>query len=221
MSPRIYLIPGMGCDKRLFTELAEYMDFTVIEFLQPQKGETLAAYSARMAGSIDDKTPFIIGGVSFGGMISADISKLKQPAGVIFISTAKTSREVPFWLRCFRFIPVHRLMSGNMLKAFWPKSPFPRAEVFKNIMRSMKNDADSHLFKWSVNAAAMYNNRQLPSKFIHLHGTRDLLLPGLFVGQPVHRIKGGDHGMVLAQAGQISTLIQQWISDHVTKDVPV
>jgi pimeloyl-ACP methyl ester carboxylesterase len=214
MNPHIYLIPGMGCDERLFSELAIYLDFTVIRFLPPLPGETLPQYAARMAGAIDQEKPFIIGGVSFGGMISAEIAKITKPAGVLFISTAKSSQELPFWLKFFRFIPVHRLMGGKTLKAFWPKSPFPRAENFKTIMLSMKNDADPFLFKWSVNAAANYNNRELPPHFIHLHGTRDLLLPGVFVRKPVTKIKGGDHGLVMAHASEVAEYIRHWITTH-------
>src|SRR5262245_57363946 len=92
----ICLFPGLGATKRIF---AQY-DFGVsrsmiVEFLIPFRNETIAQYAQRMAEHIPREEDLIFIGVSFGGIIAQEVSKIIPPKKIILISTIKTEMEKP------------------------------------------------------------------------------------------------------------------------------
>ena len=65
---RLILLPGMGGDARMFRpQLAALANATVPAWIEPQRGETLVAFAARMARAVDPGGPCFVGGSSFGG----------------------------------------------------------------------------------------------------------------------------------------------------------
>jgi len=63
---KIYAIPGLGADKRVFEYLHLDYELVALEWIQPQKRENLKNYALRLAKSIDTSEPYGILGVSFG-----------------------------------------------------------------------------------------------------------------------------------------------------------
>jgi pimeloyl-ACP methyl ester carboxylesterase len=208
----MYLIPGMACDGRLLQYLRKHLEFETLEFLEPEPNETLEHYASRMAQGIDTSAPFYVGGVSFGGMVATAIHQQFPALGLVYISSAKVRRELPPWLRVYRWIPIQRWLGPRMLRRLWPRSPLPRAGEHKALMAAMRRDINLTLFKWSMDRAACMSNTQLPTRWIHVHGTRDLLLPGMFIRGAI-KIKGGDHGMVMAKAEEIAGWVREWMGE--------
>ena len=70
--PVIYLIPGQGADHRLFDSLKVDKAFTVkhIKYSTPSKNMTMEEYAKELSAQIDTTSPFILVGVSLGGMLS-------------------------------------------------------------------------------------------------------------------------------------------------------
>ena len=78
--PKLYLIPGMGADARLFEGLRrEGLEFEVLEFIPPVKGESLREYALRMGERIDTTKPYVLGGQSLGGTMATEIASVLQP----------------------------------------------------------------------------------------------------------------------------------------------
>jgi surfactin synthase thioesterase subunit len=74
--PKLYLIPGMGADARLFEGLRrEGLEFEVLEFIPPVKGESLREYALRMGERIDTTKPYVLGGQSLGGTMATEIAQ--------------------------------------------------------------------------------------------------------------------------------------------------
>jgi pimeloyl-ACP methyl ester carboxylesterase len=208
--PKIYLIPGLGGDGRLFTGLKEEgLEFEVLEFIDPIPGESIHEYAGRLSQGIDPGEPFVVGGVSLGGIISLEVARHTRPERVLLISSVKSSRELPLYFKMFRYLPVHRAISGEFYKKYAPRDSRKGIPEYKfKILNDMRMEADPRFVEWAVNAVVHWKRREVPENVIHIHGTRDLMFPGLFLG-PRHKVPGGRHVMVLAQADEVTLLVRE------------
>lgn len=211
-SPTIYFIPGLGADGRLFEALKRKgLPFKVLEFITPRQSETLSEYALRLGEGIDRSRPFIVGGVSLGGILAMEVDRHYGAQKVLLISSVKHSGEFPFYFKFFRYIPVHRLFSGQFLKTYAPRENRRRMPQWKaDILEQMRQDADPVFVKWAVDAVVRWRFRERPQHVVHIHGTRDLMFPGLLLGPRV-KIKKGGHVMVLTREEEVIEVIQRHI----------
>jgi pimeloyl-ACP methyl ester carboxylesterase len=90
----------MGADQRLL-EPQRALPFPLIipRWIEPEPGESLPDYARRMASPIDWPDRLVIGGVSFGGMVAAEIATQLRPAGLVLIATCLSARSIPtaYW----------------------------------------------------------------------------------------------------------------------------
>lgn len=82
---KAYFISGMGADKRVFThiQLPEGFEAVFLDWLAPNREETLPSYAMRLADHIDTTEPFVLIGLSFGGMLATEIAKQYPPAATV------------------------------------------------------------------------------------------------------------------------------------------
>ena len=86
----IYCISGLGADERAFSKLKiDGYSLRVIPWLMPEPGETIQHYATRMRAIIDDPEPILMG-LSFGGMLCAEIAKQIPVQKLILISSVKS-----------------------------------------------------------------------------------------------------------------------------------
>ena len=90
----------MGADQRLF-QPQRALPYPLItpRWIEPEADERLPDYARRMASRIDWPDRFVLGGVSFGGMVAAALTADLQPAGLVLIATCLSSRSIPtaYW----------------------------------------------------------------------------------------------------------------------------
>jgi hypothetical protein len=91
----IYLISGLGADERVFKhlDLSGYKA-TYIQWLKPEKHESITSYAERLCGQITTTKPILIG-LSFGGIMAVEIAKCIDTEKIILISSIKTRKEIP------------------------------------------------------------------------------------------------------------------------------
>ena len=86
---KVYGISGLGADKRVFEKLTLDLELIPIDWITPYKNERIEDYAKRLSKKIDKKEEFIIIGVSFGGLIATEISKILKSKLTILISSAE------------------------------------------------------------------------------------------------------------------------------------
>ncbi len=98
-------MPGMAANCDIFENIkldnSKYK-LHFIEWLEPEKEESLQKYSERIAVQITNEHPILIG-VSFGGIIVQEIAKIIPTEKVIIISSVKDPSEFPVriqWVGC-------------------------------------------------------------------------------------------------------------------------
>lgn len=97
----VYIFSGLGVDRRVFDRIDfKDLDVKFIDWIDPIKNETLQNYAKRISRKITSENPILIG-LSFGGMIAVEISKILNTKKIILIASAKNKYELPFIYRLF------------------------------------------------------------------------------------------------------------------------
>lgn len=209
----VYCIPGMGVNERLFRNLK--LDNCTIHHIKwetPYKNESLPDYAMRLAKQIDTTRPFVLVGVSFGGMCSVEISKKLKPLKTFIISSSKFSNELPFKIAFWRTLPFYKFFRDGFYKnaVMIAKKQFGVITQDQKIsFRKMLDEAPHNYFNGAVDCIVKWDNDIRPNNLIHIHGTSDKVLPHSKVIACDYTIKGGTHFMIINKAEEISEIINK------------
>ena len=91
----------MGADHRAFSYITLPKGFEAIHlpWIKPDKNEPLAAYALRLGGAINPSAPFMLVGLSMGGMMAVEIAKKFPPVCTVLISSIPQSGQLPGYYR--------------------------------------------------------------------------------------------------------------------------
>jgi pimeloyl-ACP methyl ester carboxylesterase len=206
---KVYFIPGLGADSRAFNFLdLSFCEPVFIEWPTPLPHETLAAYAEKIFDIINDETATIVG-LSFGGMIATEIAKQHPRTKAILISSAKTYKEIPAYLRFWRHLPVYKYSSGKTMR-FSGKLVLnilgAKGEAQRTLQQQIIQSSDPAFTRWAMHAIVTWRNQDVPENIIHIHGSADKLLPYRYV-KVQHTIHGGQHVMIMDRAKEVSELL--------------
>lgn len=211
-----YFISGLGADKRIFSKLklSEKINIIHIDWINPNKNETLEAYAQRLSRIIDTSQPFALIGVSFGGMIAVEIAKILAPTTTVIISSTMLSKQLP---RLYRFagklgllklIPAKLLKSSNRLTQNYYFGTRSGSE--KTLLSKIIKDTDPYFLKWAIGSILGWKNNIKPERIYHIHGTNDKILYSK-TAKPDYIIENGTHFMVYQNAKEISGIIDKLV----------
>jgi pimeloyl-ACP methyl ester carboxylesterase len=206
----VYFIPGLGADKRSFNFLdLSFCHPKFISWLTPMPRETLASYAERLFTLIKDEEATIVG-LSFGGMLATEIAKQHPKTKAIIISSAKTYREIPAYLRFWRRIPIYNMIVNERTKS---SSRFvlgilgAKGIEQKRLQHEILMSSNPAFTRWAMDAIVNWNNIVVPKNLIHIHGTADRLLPYRYV-KADYAVAGGEHVMIMDKAAEVSALLK-------------
>ena len=208
----IYFISGLGADERIFQWL-RYDGYRPIHihWLSPERNESVAHYAQRLIDNIEDERPIIVG-LSFGGIVAVEIAKQIETEKVILLSSVKDDSEIPFYFKLFRTLPIHRILPFKSVLwafywlAYWLFSPEGTEQ--KQLLKTVLIETDPHFLKWALHKVVAWQNKEVPSTVVQVHGRRDRIFPRRFV-TPDYTIENSGHLMVMNQAEEISNLIEK------------
>ena len=168
---KIYAFSGLGADERVFDALNLDYDLEVLKWKPFLVNETMNSYAMKMIEGIDLSIPHSFLGISFGGMLVAELSKMNS--NYIIISSVINQSELPWWFRLK--IPVYRFPTILFkITRTWvfPLFGAQNKTLIKNILR----DTDPKFIK---NALRLIINwkRTKKGKVYRIHGDNDLIIP--------------------------------------------
>jgi pimeloyl-ACP methyl ester carboxylesterase len=206
---QLYLLSGLGADKRVFDNL-DLSGFSVvhIDWITPSPDETIEQYAGRLVALITDPRPVLIG-VSFGGMVAIEIAKQIQAEAVIIISSAKTRSEIPGAFRVLGKLGIHKLAPSWLLKTSNPLTSWffgARTITDKQLLATMLSETDEQFLRWAIHSILTWKNVTTPKNTTHIHGSLDRLLPGATASI---RIERGGHLMIINRGAELSALIRK------------
>jgi len=208
----IYLLSGLGADKRIFDrlDLSGY-EVHYIDWIRPLPEDTMKSYAQRLLSQIKSSKPILIG-VSFGGMMATEIATQVATEKVILISSAQDSSAIPFYFRMLRLFPIHRwipiqwMKQGNALQN-WIFGITQKED--KELLRSILAATDPHFLRWALHQIITWNKRSEPLPIAQIHGNSDRLLP---FRQADFSVPDGGHLIVHTHA----PIVSQWIREQIT-----
>ena len=208
---KIYLIPGLGADARMYEPLTSSdLDTEVLDWFVPMPDESFKDYINRFSKQIKTTEPFAIIGTSMGGIIAVELSKILQPEKTIIVSSVKCRKELPHFIRLGKYIPLFRTTTGkfyNVINRFIVKILRLRSErKFLQLALDMSKDADPEFMSWAIEKVMQWENKTYPHNIIHIHGTRDTLFPIFYIHDCI-KIKGGTHLMMMEKSEEINKII--------------
>jgi pimeloyl-ACP methyl ester carboxylesterase len=204
----LYLLPGVGCDHRLFgrLELAG-MDVRYLEWPPFPKGCTLEELAQAMRPQVAADRPHILGGVSMGGMVAQELALLTHPRKVILISTWEGPQEFPWHVRVAKVLGLGALIGGFTMRATWPMKRIlgQRDRATDRLLFDMAVQQTATKIRHGVQAVLRWNGSRWGGPVVRIHGSADHVIPLRFPAD--HVVPGGAHIMVLTRAAEIS----QWV----------
>ncbi|WP_293915864.1 MULTISPECIES: alpha/beta hydrolase [unclassified Sphingobacterium] len=204
---KIYVISGLGVDKRVFSNIDfNGLDVEYLDWIPPHSQESIEQYAARMTQMIHTDNPTIIG-LSFGGMVAVEISKLIVYDKLILLASAKTRHEIPALYRLLGRLKLHKIFPPSLFKSYNPVLGWLfgiHTAEDKQLLKEILKDTDPLFMTWAINEILNWKNLQEPTNYIHIHGTKDNILPAKNVKNIATRIEDAGHFMTVNQSKTVS-----------------
>lgn len=217
-----YLIPGLGCDVRVFQKFISLLNIDkkqihCIEWQTPLfPSESLADYVLRLAKKLplNDANNIIIG-LSLGGMLATELAKIFPHKKLFIISSIKHQSERPLVLRWAKTIPIYHLIPTWLTVSLaprlarWLKISDPDSSyLFGKMIKSMPK---GHI-SWARQVAVNWENPDMPTNCIHIQGSKDHIFNNPLM-QVDYTIEGATHNMILDRTLAVANIVNQEIKN--------
>ncbi|MCP9200108.1 alpha/beta hydrolase [Gramella sp. GC03-9] len=207
----VYFMPGMATDSAIFEKISlpkNTFEVHMLQWLIPEKNESLKHYTGRIAKMIHHDNPVLIG-VSFGGVIVQELAKMLKLKRLIIISSVKCTDELPTRMKfasktgLFRLIPTslagykeyfEKIAVGDFLKK--------RAKLYRQFI----SITDKRYLDWAIKNMVNWKCEKPDEKIIHIHGDKDEVFPIRHIKNAIV-IKGGTHVMIINR--------YKWFNEHL------
>jgi pimeloyl-ACP methyl ester carboxylesterase len=209
---KVYFISGLAADSRVFIHIRLPHGFEMVHlnWIQPLKNESLSNYALRLADKIDTSEPFVVAGLSMGGMIATEIAKKYKPIACILLCSIPTHAHFPapykwaYFLRLHKLIPVKALKLASTLKRGFTKDNITDQQLLKQVIK----DSDPAFIRWALHAILSWKNDIIPQPLWHIHGSKDGILP-IRNTHPTHKVAGGNHLMIMSKAAELNEFLKE------------
>ena len=166
-----------------------------------------------MCTEIIHENPILIG-VSFGGIIVQEMSKLIATKKIIIISSIKSHLELPEKLRIAQKIRAYKIFPAKLLANLDTYIDYFSGEKFQKkaaAYQKYMSVRNADYLAWAAKTAISWKQEVPLKNCVHIHGTKD----GIFPAKHIHNyisIEGGTHTMILTKAKIISKEIHSILS---------
>ncbi|MFZ1333668.1 MAG: alpha/beta hydrolase [Flavobacteriales bacterium] len=209
----IYLLPGVGTDKRLFDRIdLKGLNAVFLNWPPFAKGCTLSSIAKLMADQIKKDEPHILVGVSMGGMVAQELAAITEPEKVILISSWTGPHERPPHLNVAKKLALPNLINHFTMWATWPIKRVlgDRDRETDQLLYRMACEESAKKIRHGAQAIMRWKGSPWKGPVVRIHGDKDVVTPLRF---PVdHIVKGGPHIMVLTKPKEVSDLIRRSIT---------
>jgi len=208
----VYLMPGMSANSLIFEKIKFPENFKLhkLDWINPDIDESIENYAKRLSEKIVHKNPVLIG-VSFGGILVQEISKIVKVDKLIIISSIKCNKEMPSHMKFGKITKSYKLLPVKWINDFESLISFvlgPKIKKRVDLYRKYLSVRDENYLSWSLREMIEWKQSKPLKNIIHIHGTKDLVFPTLYIKNFIE-VPRGDHAMILKRA--------EWINQNLPK----
>ncbi len=190
---------------------SDTFEMHLLEWLLPEKEETIEHYAQRIAKNITHDNIILVG-VSFGGILVQEMKPFVKTRKVIIISSVKSNLEYPkrFIIakttKAYKLIPTKLLENIESLAkfTFGSSSIKQRVKLYEKFLAVR----DKVYLDWAIEQIINWKRTVADLEIIHIHGDADEVFPIKNIKKCI-AVKGGTHIMILSK--------YRWISDNLPK----
>ena len=210
----VYFMPGMAASPSIFERIqlpSDTFEIHLLEWLLPEKEETIEAYAQRVAKDIKHDNVILMG-VSFGGILVQEMKAFVNPKKVIIISSVKSNKELPRKMKvakttkAYKLIPTQLFENIDMLTKFTFGSSIIKQRL--KLYEKFLSVRDKHYLDWAIEQIINWKRTEIDSEVIHIHGDADEVFPIKYIQNAIV-VKGGTHIMILTK--------YRWLNDNLPK----
>jgi hypothetical protein len=209
----VYLMPGLAASPTIFERInlpSHQFELFLLEWEIPIDNESLIDYAKRISKKIVHNQPVLIG-VSFGGILVQEISKIIDTKKTIIISSVKSSAEFPLKMKmakktkAYKLIPTSLLINVESLAKFsFGNTISQRIKLYEKYL----SVRDKRYLDWAIEQVICWDRIVVDKNIIHIHGDADDVFPIKYIENPIV-IKGGTHIMILNKF--------KWLNENLPK----
>jgi hypothetical protein len=205
-------MPGMSANSLIFEKIKFPENFKLhkLDWINPDIDESIENYAKRLSEKIVHKNPVLIG-VSFGGILVQEISKIVKVDKLIIISSIKCNKEMPSHMKFGKITKSYKLLPVKWINDFESLISFvlgPKIKKRVDLYRKYLSVRDENYLSWSLREMIEWKQSKPLKNIIHIHGTKDLVFPTLYIKNFI-KVPRGDHAMILKRA--------EWINQNIPK----
>ncbi len=206
---KIYCFSGLGADERVFGFLKLNLSYELIpvRWIKPIEGEVLEEYSKRIFKNIQTTKSFGILGISFGGVVAQEVSKLVKPKFTLLISSINSPIQIPFLLKVTPSF-VLRIVPASLLKPPSWIANYMFSAKNKKVLQKILLDTDPHFVKWALIAFKNWKPKGINLNCFFISGLKDRIFKPTNEGV---KIQNGGHFMVVDLANEVSEEINYFL----------
>lgn len=212
----VYFISGLAADGRVFQfiDLPQGYKKIYIDWIPTQKEESLKVYASRLTDQINHEQPFILVGLSMGGMLASEIAKIYPPQLTILISSVPASSQLPVYYKYVNRFKLYRLVPTKLLKSISVAKRIFSTETHqaKKVLVEVIKESDPVFIRWAIQAILEWENEIIPQPIKHIHGTKDGILP-IKNTSPSHSILNGTHLMLMSRVKELNDFFAEVFSE--------
>ena len=211
----VYLFPGLGTNEKLFEGLQLNAPSKCINYLVPERDETLQHYSQRLAEGISERDMPVLIGVSLGGILAQEISRFIPVKKVILISSIQSEKEKAWFFPLLKILPVYKILPFPVLKKtitlisdlFTYKSREERSLFLRLLAMT-----DARVIRWGIQQVVNWKQEMPPPDLVQIHGTSDKIFPIRKI-RAHYEIRDGQHFMIVQRRDEIAQLLNHLIEE--------
>ena len=212
---KIYLIPGLGFDARMFRNLNLDKEVEKINWIDPSKNETIQSYAKRLSNKIDiNESNIVLIGHSFGGIMCQEIASFISIKKIILVSSIKDRSENPFHFKILKPIRLYKLFSKELTVKtinFWGSTYDYVSKSEKELVKDMVNNHSNHYLQWALKQLSIWKKprSRTATNLIHIHGELDKTFPITLINKLDYIIKDSGHFMIYKKSKTIEKIINR------------
>lgn len=213
MKKTIYVLSGLGADSRAFKDwqISGY-HIQHIRWLEAEKNEDIGSYALRLSKQIVEVNPIIMG-LSFGGIMAQELTKILNVEQLILLASIKNRDELPFYYKVLGKLNLYQWVNFSRSKK-WNKviSYFfgVQTEEDRLVLQQILEDTDTTFLRWAFRQVANWKGVVTKNKVYHIHGSEDKILPLRFL-KPDKVILGAGHLLSLTHSDEVIDSILEFL----------
>jgi esterase/lipase len=210
----VYFMPGMAASPSIFERIhlpTDIFEMHLLEWVVPNKNETLKEYAMRMAKNIKHENVILVG-VSFGGILVQEMKPFVNPKKVIIISSVKSNVELPRRMKivkttkAYKLIPTKLIENIELLAKYTFGSSILKQRI--KLYEKFLSVRDKVYLDWAIEQIINWDRTEIDNEIIHIHGDADEVFPIKHIKECIS-VKGGTHIMIITK--------YKWLNENLPK----